>query len=337
MSKAYREAGVDIEEGERAVEAMKHSVSATFNPAVLSKMGDFAGLFDLGAVSKGMVRPVLVASTDGVGTKVDVASKMERWDTVGQCLVHHCINDILVQGAEPIFFLDFIGCNKLESGKVAQIVLGMSKACGVHGVALLGGETAEMGGTYSPGSFEVAGTIVGLVDYPNILNGSTIQPGDEVWAFPSTGLHTNGYTLARKIVADLDWKTYELEGRPIGEHLLAVHRCYLPEVRALRAIEVDIRGLAHVTGGGLRGNFKRILPEGMGAELSLANLEPPAIFDFLRRRGNLTFEDMERTFNLGAGMLVIGPSDSMQRAVEQYPDLKKMGAITNDSEIVVRA
>lgn len=335
MSKAYREAGVDIEEGERAVDKMKGSVMTTFNACVLSKMGDFAGLFDLNPVCQGKDRPVLVASTDGVGTKVDVASKMERWDTVGQCLVHHCINDILVQGAEPIFFLDFIGCNKLESDKVSHIVLGMAKACGVHGVALLGGETAEMGGTYSVGSYEVAGTIVGLVDHKNILDGSRIELGDEVWAFPSSGLHTNGYTLARKICADLDWKTYELEGRPIGEHLLDVHRCYLPEVRALRGMGVEIRGLAHVTGGGLRGNFKRILPEGLGAELSLAELEPAPIFDFLRRRGELTFDDMERTFNLGAGMLVIGPAEAMKQAVDLHPDLKKLGTITNGPGIVV--
>jgi phosphoribosylformylglycinamidine cyclo-ligase len=337
MSQAYREAGVDIEEGERAVEAMKASVNSTFTNSVLSKMGDFAGLFELGPVCEGKERPVLVASTDGVGTKVDVASKMGRWDTVGQCLVHHCINDILVQGAEPIFFLDFIGCNKLESAKVSQIVLGMAKACGVHGVALLGGETAEMGSTYSPGSYEVAGTIVGLVDYHQIMNGSTIEAGDEVWAFPSSGLHTNGYTLARKICADLDWQTYELEDRPLGEHLLDVHRCYLPEVRAMRGVGVEIRGLAHVTGGGLKGNFKRVLPAGLGAELSLAKLDPPPIFEFLRRRGELTFEDLERTFNLGAGMLVIGTAESMKKAEELHPDLTKLGTITNGSEIVVRS
>lgn len=335
MSQAYREAGVDIEAGERAVEAMKSSVSATFNSSVLSKLGDFAGLFDLSMVCGGKERPVLVASTDGVGTKVEVARKMGRWDTVGQCLVNHCINDILVQGAEPLFFLDFLGCQKLETEVVCSIVEGIAKACRENGVALLGGETAEMGDTYSPGCYEVAGTIVGLADHGRLLTGKAIEAGDTVLALPSSGLHTNGYTLARKVLADLDWKAYQLEGRALGEHLLDVHRCYLPDVRSLRDAGIEIRGLAHVTGGGLKGNFRRVIPDGLGAEISLRELTPPPIFSLIKERGSLPFEDMERTFNLGAGMLVVVPALQAEAAVSALPEMKPLGEIVVGPEIVV--
>lgn len=334
MSQAYKDAGVDIEAGERAVEAMKASVNATFNASVLSKLGDFAGVFDLGPSCAEKIRPVLLASTDGVGTKVEVARVMERWDTVGQCLVHHCINDILVQGADPIFFLDFIGCHHLESEVVPQLVGGMALACKNHGVALLGGETAEMGETYAKGAYEVAGTIVGIADHHKLLDGSRIRVGDRVLGLPSSGLHTNGYTLARKVLADLCWKSYELEGRPLGEHLLDVHRCYLHEVRALRSAGVDIRGLAHVTGGGLRGNFRRVLQPGMGAQLSLAEVVQPAVFGLLREKGGLGFEDMERTFNLGVGMLLVVAPEDVGGALDCCPELVELGAVT-EGEIVV--
>lgn len=334
MSQAYREAGVDIEAGAQAVEQMKESVKSTFNKNVLSDLSNFGGLFDLADVV-GTSNPILVSSTDGVGTKVEVAKVMGRWDTVGQCLVNHCINDILVQGAKPLFFLDFLGCHKLEPTVAAQIVGGMATACKREKTALLGGETAEMGNTYREGSYEVAGTIVGVVERESLLDGSTIQSGDVVISLPSTGLHTNGYTLARKLLADLDWKTWPLEGRPLGEHLLDIHRCYLAEIAILREESVAIKGLAHITGGGIPGNFRRILPSGLGAELSLARLTPPPIFELLQERGQLAFQDMLSTFNLGVGMLIVLPRDEAKRALRLLPEAKLLGTVVAGDEIVV--
>jgi phosphoribosylformylglycinamidine cyclo-ligase len=336
VSKAYKDAGVDIEAGERAVASMSEAVSSTFNSCVLSKLGDFGGLFDLSEICK-RESPVLVASTDGVGTKVEVARVMNRWDTVGQCLVNHCVNDILVQGAEPLFFLDFIGCRKLESEVVSSLVKGMATACKAQGAALLGGETAEMGVVYAEGGYEVAGTIVGVVDKKSLLDGSGIQGGDRVYGLPSTGLHTNGYTLARKVLQDLDWQVELLQGRPIGEHLLEVHRCYLPEVKALRDHGVEIKGLAHVTGGGISGNFQRILPDGLGARLTLQHVSAPPIFELIQRLADLPFEDMQRTFNLGVGMLIVLSPGECGRAEALLPELMSLGEITDRSGVEVTA
>ena len=192
-----------------------------------------------------------------------------------------------------------------------------------------------MGDTYSPGCYEVARTIVGLADHGRLLTGKAIEAGDTVLALPSSGLHTNGYTLARKVLADLDWKAYQLEGRALGEHLLDVHRCYLPDVRSLRDAGIEIRGLAHVTGGGLKGNFRRVIPDGLGAEISLRELTPPPIFSLIKERGSLPFEDMERTFNLGAGMLVVVPALQAEAAVSALPEMKPLGEIVVGPEIVV--
>ena len=335
MSQAYREAGVDIEAGTQAVEKMKGAVKATFNKNVLSDLGSFGGLFDLADVVKSE-KPILVSSTDGVGTKVEVAKVMERWDTIGQCLVNHCINDILVQGAKPLFFLDFLGCHKLDPDVAANIVGGMAKACREQGTALLGGETAEMGDTYQEGSYEVAGTIVGVVEREQLLDGSTIKAGDIVLSLASTGLHTNGYTLARKLLADVDWKTWQLDGRPIGEHMLDVHRCYLKEIQSLREAGITIKGLAHITGGGIAGNFSRILPEGLGADLSLKPLSPPPIFALLQERGNLTFQDMLGAFNLGVGMLVVVSPEQSEEAKRHLPELTQLGTVSPGDSIVVK-
>lgn len=335
MTQAYKEAGVDIAAGERAVDSMKEAVSATFNPQVLSRLGDFGGLFDLSEVMK-KKGPVLVASTDGVGTKVEVARVMNRWDTVGQCLVNHCINDILVQGAEPLFFLDFIGCHKLEPEIAADIVRGMASACAQNGVALLGGETAEMGTVYSEGGYEVAGTIVGVVEKERLLTGAGIEAGDRVYGLPSSGLHTNGYTLARKVLKDKDWAKDELDGECLGEHLLKVHRSYRREVCTLRENGLDVRGLAHVTGGGISGNFKRVLPAGLGAKLSLKPVNSPPIFDLIGKLGNLSFEDMEPAFNLGVGMLVVLPQADGDKALQLIPELMELGEIASGEGIEVR-
>lgn len=335
MSQAYKEAGVDIAAAERTVAAMKSAVESTYSDKVLSRLGTFGGLYDLSEVCQGE-SPVLVASTDGVGTKVEVARVMGQWDSIGKCLVNHCVNDILVQGAQPLFFLDFIGCHRLEEDVTATIVKGMAEACRDVGAALLGGETAEMGSVYSEGGLEVAGTIVGSVERKALLTGETIQAGDVVLALPSSGLHTNGYTLARKISADFHWQEHQLEGRPLGQHLLDVHRCYLTEIKQLRKAGLIINGLAHVTGGGIPGNFQRILPTGLGAKLSLAKISAPPIFGFLAEHGQLTFEDQLSAFNLGVGMIVVLAQESLQKALELVPELRELGHVTETSGIEVR-
>lgn len=334
MSQAYKDAGVDIAGAERTVAAMKEAVESTYSDKVLSRLGSFGGLFDLSEVCQ-QNSPVLVASTDGVGTKVEVARVMQIWDTVGQCLVNHCVNDILVQGASPLFFLDFIGCQRLEEEVIADIVKGMAQACRQVGAALLGGETAEMGSVYGDGGIEVAGTIVGSVERANLLTGESIQAGDVVLGLPSTGLHTNGYTLARKILANHDWATSMLEGRALGRHLLDVHRCYLPEVRKLWASGVPIRGLAHVTGGGIPGNFQRILPDGLGAVLSLAKVQAPPIFALLAQEGELSFEDQLSAFNLGVGMMIVLPESEAERAQAELPELFLLGCVSGSDGVEV--
>lgn len=335
MSQAYKEAGVDIAAAERTVAAMKSAVESTYSDKVLSRLGSFGGLYDLSDVCQGR-SPILVASTDGVGTKVEVARVMGQWDSIGKCLVNHCVNDILVQGAHPLFFLDFIGCHRLEEEVTATIVKGMAQACRDVGAALLGGETAEMGTVYGEGGIEVAGTIVGTVEREALLTGETIQAGDLVLGLPSTGLHTNGYTLARKILKDSDWRTEELEGRVLGDHLLDIHRCYLAEIRQLREAGLTIKGLAHVTGGGIPGNFQRILPGGLGAELSLEKITAPPLFALLAERGQLTFEDQLSAFNLGVGMLIVLPAAEASRAQDILPELSLLGNIRSQPGIDVR-
>lgn len=335
MSKAYKEAGVDVEAGNRAVGSMKGAVEATFNSQVLSRLGDFGGLFDLTQVCR-LNKPVLVASTDGVGTKVEVARVMKRWDTVGQCLVNHCVNDILVQGAKPLFFLDFIGCHELVEEVVAKVVQGMAKACSSWDVALLGGETAEMGAVYGLDGLEVAGTIVGVVERDSIIDGHGIKEGDVVLGLPSTGLHTNGYTLARQLLAGVDWTKHELEGETIGEHLLKIHRCYLPEAKRLWEAGLTVKGMAHVTGGGIRGNFRRVLPSRLGAELSLAGAPKLPVFQMLRELGGLSFDDMEGAFNMGVGMMFVLSPDEAAQAQELNAEFFSLGRVNGDGEIRVR-
>lgn len=316
-SKAYREAGVDIEAGKRATDLMAEAVKSTYTPEVLAGLGAFGGLFDAARL-KAMQAPLLVASTDGVGTKTLVAARLNRWETIGQDLVNHCVNDILVQGAEPLFFLDYVASARLAPEQVATVVQGMALACREAGCALLGGETAEMPGVYHEGAVDVVGTIVGALDRAHLIDGSRIQAGDVVLAFPSSGLHTNGYTLARRVLDDEDWTTPHplLDGRTIGEALLAVHRSYLPHVRALRAAGVDIRGLAHITGGGVFDNVPRVLPEGLGVRLRLGTWPVPPIFTLIQHKGHVAREEMFHVFNMGLGMLAIVPEAEAERAVQ---------------------
>lgn len=336
---AYAQAGVNIDAGNRATELMKAVIRTTYGPEVLSDTGSFGGLFDASAL-KSMDRPVLVASTDGVGTKTKVAAKLNKWDTIGQDLVNHCINDILVQGAYPLFFLDYVASSKLDAEQIATIVGGVAQGCKEAGCALLGGETAEMPGVYEPGEIDLAGTVVGLVEHGCIIDGSRIQQGDIILALPSNGLHTNGYSLARKVLADLDWNVVNPElGTTPGEALMAIHRCYLNQIRLLWDAGVDIRGLAHITGGGVIDNLPRILPENCGAAIQRGKWAEPAIFGLIERLGAIEERELFHAFNMGLGMLVVLAPELVATAQAVLRDeLPVVGEITTDQhEVQIRS
>ncbi len=305
---AYAAAGVDIDTQDEALSTVKELVASTRIPGVLSELGSFGGLFrpDL----SGMSEPVLVASADGVGTKLVVARMAGDFRSVGRDLVNHCVNDILVQGAVPLFFLDYVGAGVLEPGAVVDLVAGVAEGCRENGCALLGGETAEMPGFYQKGDYELAGFIVGMVDRKNLLDGSRVREGDLILGLPSSGLHTNGYSLARKILFD---RLGLGIGNPIpglapdktaGDWLLAVHRSYLPPLRPLLG-RAELHALAHITGGGLLDNLPRILPAGCAARIDLGAWEVPPLFRALERHGEVDGREMFRVFNMGIGMTVV--------------------------------
>jgi phosphoribosylformylglycinamidine cyclo-ligase len=315
----YTEAGVDIDNKMHAIDLIKGSVRSTYNRNVLSDTGSFGGLFSAAGI-KAMSDPVLVASTDGVGTKTKVASKLDRWDTIGQDIVNHCINDILVQGARPLFFLDYVASSRIIPEQVALVVEGMAMACRVAGCALLGGETPEMPGVYLPGEIDVVGTIVGVVDRGKLITGSRIQPGDAIVGLVSSGLHTNGYSLARQALADLDWVApHPGLGVPVGEALLKPHLSYLGAIEKLWAAGVDVRGMAHLTGGGFIDNPPRVFPEGVGAVINQGTWPVPPIFDLIQELGKVSNEEMFRVFNMGLGMLVIVPAEQISLVLETLP------------------
>jgi phosphoribosylformylglycinamidine cyclo-ligase len=320
QSGAYARVGVDITAGTRATELMANAVKATYGPEVLSGIGAFGGMYDASAL-KTMASPVLVASTDGVGTKTRVAARLGRWDTLGYDLVNHCINDILVQGARPLFFLDYVAASRVHPEQVAEIVGGVAAACRDAGCALLGGETAEMPGVYEPGELDLAGTIVGLVERRQILDGSRSCPGDVILAMPSTGLHTNGYSLARRVLDGLNWHEPHAElGCSVGEALLAVHRSYLQPVGHLTAAGVDIKGLAHITGGGIVDNLPRILPAGSAAVIWCGSWTVPPVFNLIQKRGEIDDAEMFHVFNMGLGMLMIVSPSQVERIQSVLPD-----------------
>jgi phosphoribosylformylglycinamidine cyclo-ligase len=301
----YRQSGVDIDAGNEAVRRIKTLARATFTPDVLSEIGSFGGLFRLPL--SGYTEPVLVSSADGVGTKLKLAFMSGRHDTVGQDLVNHCVNDILVQGATPLFFLDYLATGRLAPEIAAAVVSGMARACRENGCALLGGETAEMPGFYADGEYDLAGFIVGIVDRPRIIDGSGLAPGDVLIGVPSSGLHTNGYSLARRIVFDrlelsFDDPVPEL-GTTIGEALLAIHRSYLPIVFPAVGRQL-VKGMAHITGGGITDNLPRILPEGRLAIIDRHAWSTPPLFQFLADAGEVKDDEMLRAFNMGIGMIV---------------------------------
>ncbi|MEW6422719.1 MAG: phosphoribosylformylglycinamidine cyclo-ligase [Deinococcota bacterium] len=312
---AYERAGVSIDAGHRAVALMKDAVARTHTPAVLGGIGGFGGLFR--AAFGDLNDPVLVASTDGVGTKTKVAVRTGRFAGLGADIVNHCVNDILVQGARPLFFLDYVAMGRLLPERVAEVVTGAAQACKALGVALLGGETAEMPGVYVEGELDIVGTIVGVVDRPGLIDGSRIVPGDAVIALPSTGLHTNGYSLARLALDNLDWGEArpDLGGERLEDLLTVPHRAYLRAFDVLQGSGVDVRGMAHITGGGLVDNPPRIFPAGVGMQVDTASWTVPPLFELIVRQAGVAREEAFRALNMGVGFLFIVPAAEQETAL----------------------
>ena len=311
----YKEAGVDIDAGEEAVRRITGHVRKTFTPGVLTDIGAFGGFFALDAAQ--YRDPVLVSSMDGVGTKLKVAQRVDKHDTVGEDLVNHCVNDIAVCGARPLFFLDYLAAGQLKPDVVEAVVKGFAKACSENGCALIGGETAEMPDLYARGEYDLAGTIVGVVERDGIVDGRAVEAGDVLLGLPSTGLHTNGYSLARKVLFDrfvAGDAPEALGGETVGEALLRVHRSYLDVIQALIA-EGLARGFAHVTGGGLEGNTRRILPDGLGLDVDWGAWARPPLFRLIQEVGEVPEDDMRRTFNCGVGLVVVVAEASRERAL----------------------
>ncbi len=323
-STTYKSSGVNIDAGNETVDRIKKQVASTFNENVLSDIGLFGGLYEFKA--KKIKKPVLVASTDGVGTKIQIGVAMGKYKTLGQDMVGHSINDILVQGAKPLFFLDYIAAGKLSPAVVEEIVAGMAEECRKAGVALIGGETAEMPSVYREGDYDIAGTIVGVVEKKNIIRGEEVAPGDICIGLPSVSLHTNGYSLARKIVTEVVGLKYtdrvpELNGI-IGDILLIPHKSYFHEIYPVLD-EVNIKAMAHITGGGLVDNPPRVLPEGCRIRFKEGSWKVLPVIDWLIKRGNVPKEDAYRTFNMGLGMvLIVGPK-KVDKALRK---LRKNGA-----------
>jgi phosphoribosylformylglycinamidine cyclo-ligase len=312
----YKASGVDIDAGNEAVRRIRTLARSTFTSGVMSDIGSFGGLF---RIDTGRFRdPILVSSADGVGTKLKVAFLAGRHDTVGIDLVNHCVNDILVQGAEPLFFLDYLATGRLLPDVVESIVGGLATACRDNNCALLGGETAEMPGFYADGEYDVAGFIVGVVDKERLINGRAVAVGDALVGIPSSGLHTNGYSLARRIVFEtlnlrVDSHVPDL-GRTVGDVLLEPHRSYLSMVKPILDYGA-IKGMAHITGGGITDNLPRILPHGTAAVIDAASWEVPPLFRWLQRSGNVPPEDMMRTFNMGIGFILVTSRDRSEQLI----------------------
>jgi phosphoribosylformylglycinamidine cyclo-ligase len=329
----YKSAGVDIEAGNEVVRRIRGLARGTHTRGVVSELGSFGGLFHLGA--RGYRDPILVSSADGVGTKLRVAFLTGIHDTIGLDLVNHCVNDILVQGAEPLFFFDYLATGRLDPDVAVRIVEGLARGCRENGCALLGGETAEMPGFYADGEYDVAGFIVGAVERDRLIDGRSIAPGDVLIGVPSSGLHTNGYSLARSIAFDtlrlaVTDRVEEL-GASVGEALLTPHRSYLAIVRPLLASSL-IKGMAHITGGGITDNLPRVLPRGTAAVIRAGSWVVPPIFQWLERAGGVPREDMLRTFNMGIGLiLVVAPADADRVLAALSGEGRVIGAIAASS------
>jgi phosphoribosylformylglycinamidine cyclo-ligase len=336
----YKASGVDIDAGNETVRRIRLLARSTFTPGVLSELGSFGALFRLDR--ERYAEPVLVSSADGVGTKLKVAFMTGRHDTVGADLVNHCVNDILVQGAEPLFFLDYLATGRLAPDVAAEVIAGVARGCRENGCALVGGETAEMPGFYADGEYDIAGFIVGVVERANVIDGRRIVPGDALLALPSAGLHTNGYSLARRVFFETaGWTadTFVPElATTAGEALLAPHRSYLRLVRPL----IDrgfVKGLAHITGGGITENLPRILPEGCAADVDLQSWSVPPIFRLLQERGGIARDEMFRAFNMGVGLVIVCAPRDAQRAINMLvmagePNAFRLGFVVSGDRTV---
>ncbi|MFC1897385.1 phosphoribosylformylglycinamidine cyclo-ligase [Chloroflexota bacterium] len=323
MKETYTKAGVNIDAADKATELISQHAHSTLRPEVLSGVGFFGGLFEF----KGYHQPVLASSTDSVGTKLRIANALGKHDTIGIDIVNHCVNDIFTCGAEPLFFLDYIGIGKLMPEKVGAIVKGLAQACREVGCALIGGETAEMPGIYTGKDYDLVGFIIGVMEKEKIITGQAIAVGDCVIGLPSNGLHTNGYSLVRKLFGEtksaLNTHYPEL-GRTLGEELLEPHRCYYNQLKSLLPI---IKGMAHITGGGLIGNVPRILPEGMAAQFTSQAWTIPPVFQLIQQRGNIDRDEMYRVFNMGIGMVVICSPDNAGQVTKALPETKVIGEV----------
>ena len=305
----YKDAGVDIDAGNELVERIKPHVKKTLRPEVLAGLGGFGGMFALGKYEE----PVLVSGTDGVGTKLMLAQHLNQHGTIGIDLVAMCVNDVLVQGAEPLFFLDYFACGKLDNDVAEAVVAGIADGCLQAGAALIGGETAEMPDMYGPGDYDLAGFTVGIVERGELIDGSAIAEGDAIIGIASSGPHSNGYSLIRKVLDRAP--DSEVEGQPAGERLLAPTRIYVKPILALMQA-VSVKGLAHITGGGITENIPRVLPESLDAEIDTSSWSQGPVFDWLAEHGNIETAEMRRTFNCGVGMVVVVDADKAQAAID---------------------
>ncbi|NIK77980.1 phosphoribosylformylglycinamidine cyclo-ligase [Paenibacillus castaneae] len=340
MSEAYKKAGVDIAAGNEAVERMKKHVKRTYRPEVLAELGGFGGLFSLNKDKYD--EPVLVSGTDGVGTKLKLAFAMDKHDTIGIDAVAMCVNDIIVQGAEPLFFLDYLACDKVVPEKIEAIVKGISEGCLQAGCSLIGGETAEMPGMYQGGEYDIAGFTVGIVDKKKMIDGSTIAAGDAVIGFASSGIHSNGFSLVRRLLLEdagykLDQELEELGGAKLGDVLIEPTRIYVKS--ALKLIEqVEVKGMAHITGGGFIENIPRVLPDGVNVDVEYGSWPILPIFDLMQNKGEITNRDMFTTFNMGIGLVVVVPADQADDAIRIANELGeqayRIGTVTEGSRIV---
>jgi len=335
VARSYREAGIDLDEARRAVELIGRAAALTSGPAVLGGVGGFGSLFHFDPAP--YPEPVLVASTDGVGTKLRVAIALGRHDTIGVDLVNHCVNDIAVQGADPLFFLDYLAVGTLRAEVAEEIVTGIANGCVAAGIALVGGETAELPDLFHGEDYDLAGFIVGVVARADVIDGSQVRAGDALIGLPSSGLHTNGYSLARRVLREDEWRrTAPGLDRTIGEELLATHRSYLDEIRilrrALRSAGSDALAFAHLTGGGWIDNIPRTLPDGLGVEVETGSWHVPRIFSLIQERGDIPDEEMVRTFNLGIGLTAVVRPELADAAVAALPEVARLGNVVPVTE-----
>ncbi|MGG4036255.1 phosphoribosylformylglycinamidine cyclo-ligase [Paenibacillus cisolokensis] len=343
MSEAYKQAGVDIAAGNEAVERMKKHVSRTFRPEVLTGLGGFGALFGLDKDK--YEEPVLVSGTDGVGTKLKLAFELDRHDTIGIDAVAMCVNDVVVQGAEPLFFLDYLACGKVVPEKIEAIVKGVSDGCVQAGCSLIGGETAEMPGMYDENEYDIAGFTVGIVDKKRIIDGSSIAPGDAVIGLASSGVHSNGFSLVRRVLLEkagyrLDQELEELGGARLGDTLLEPTKIYVkPALELIRRVQV--KGMAHITGGGFIENIPRILPEGVNVNVEVGSWPVQPVFRLIQEKGGISNRDMFTTFNMGIGLVIVVPAqqadEALRAAKELGEEAYRIGTVTAGSRIVTFA